>query len=592
MLKWLVEEFEKSGIYKNFISNLPYPFNDLYFGLLIIFILACLIIVYIVQGIRSKAMREKIRRRQEEARIRRLEDEEKEKNDRDELMKLMRENSTNKTVKAENKEKDDTRDIQTGVHNRFSYNKALEHVDIRDLLVIYADVNNLKKTNDQYGKAYGDKLLKAVAGELKESFSDKCYRTGGDEFVVLINGMSEKIALRKIDRIRNNLIALTESDAEGVVYSAAFGVAISDGTLTKQEIIDLAEERMKENKAKIKSEYLKKYGDDGYVDDRISNITDDEEKDTEDVDVMTGCKSREAYEERVRSIDETGLSIIMADIDGLKVINDRINHHAGDTVIKGFSKILRKYFKGCVYRLSDDDFCVITDKESRDSLYRKLDLVKAEMIRLTEESDNGLFYSASFGISTNADDGELLIDKMLDECQIKLRADKEDYRSGKRSGVIVSDLSLIEDDVVEEEDIHDEIDISGILDEKRSEALEPVEIEEKNALTALLFSMKERQEEAEEESEIEEKRRLEKEKKEEQLNEEIRAKYNKEDMTGKKRDSIRQKKETERAVKSEIEKISKEENKKKGLFSKKGNDSDDGASGGVSGNTVDDVDIL
>ena len=82
MLKWLIEEFEKSGIYKNFIGNLPYPFNDLYFGLLIIFILACLIIVYVVQGIRSKAMREKIRRRQEEARMRRLEDEEKEKNDK------------------------------------------------------------------------------------------------------------------------------------------------------------------------------------------------------------------------------------------------------------------------------------------------------------------------------------------------------------------------------------------------------------------------------------------------------------------------------------------------------------------------------
>lgn len=591
MLKWLIEEFEKSGIYKNFIGNLPYPFNDLYFGLLIIFILACLIIVYVVQGIRSKAMREKIRRRQEEARMRRLEDEEKEKNDRDELMKLMRENSTKSAAKTETKEKDDTRDIQTGVHNRFSYNKALEHVDIRDLLVIYADVNNLKKTNDQYGKAYGDKLLKAVAGELKESFSDKCYRTGGDEFVVLVNGMSEKIALRKIDRIRNNLEALTESDAEGVVYSAAFGVAFSDGRLTKQEIIDLAEERMKENKSKIKTEQQKKYGDDGYVDERISNITDDEE-DTEDVDVMTGCKSREAFEERVRSIDETGLSIVMADIDGLKVINDKINHHAGDTVIKGFSKILRKYFKGCVYRLSDDDFCVITDKESKDSLFRKLDLIKAEMIKLTEESDNGLFYSASFGISTNADDGDLLIDKMLDECQIKMRADKEEYRSGRRSSVIVSDLNLIEDKNSKEEDIHEEIDISGILDEKRNEVIEPADMDEKNALTALLFSMKERQEEAEEESEIEEKRRLEKEKKEEELNEEIRAKYNKEDMTGRKRVGSRQAKETERAVKSEMEKLSKEEKKKKGLFSKHENDSDDETGSDVSGNTVNDVDIL
>lgn len=181
---------------------------------------------------------------------------------------------------------------------------------------------------------------------------------------------------------------------------------------------------------------------------------------------------------------------------------------------------------------------------------------------------------------------------MLDECQIKMRADKEEYRSGRRNGVIVSDLSLIEDKNVKEEGIHEEIDISGILDEKRKEAIEPADMDEKNALTALLYSMKERQEEAEEESEIEEKRRLEKEKKEEELNEEIRAKYNKEDMTGRKRVGSRQAKETERAVKSEMEKLSKEEKKKKGLFSKHENDSDDETESDVSGNTVNDVDIL
>ena len=587
MLKVLIGLFEKSGIYKNFIGKMPYPFNDLYFGIAVILVIICLVTVYIYQSIKTMVIRKKIKIRQEEARLKRLEEEERDRTERNELIKIMRDNS--KKSEKDDKEYKATHDISTGLFNKLSFSKALSKLDLDNLTCIYADINNLRKTNDEYGKSYGDKLLKAVAGELNEAFPEKCYRVGGDEFIVLVSGMSEKIAAKRLEKIKENLDVMTDSDSDGIIYSAAFGIAVSDGTLTKQEIIDLAESRMKEDKEHKKAEIIKNYGDDGYVDKRtpvkVMPI-----EDLEDIDMLTGCKTKESFEEMIAKIDETNLSVISADIDGLKIINDSVNHHAGDMVIKGFAKILKKHFGSHVYRISDDDFCVVTKEETKESLYKKLNLVKKDMINLTKEAEKGVFYSASFGISTNADDGDMLIDAMLDECLIKMRSDKEDFRNGVRSGVIVDEEPENKETAPVKNNVYD---IEGIIDDKRKES---VDIEEENiddGLTKILFNMKTRQEEGEMEAENDEKRRMEKEKKEAKLNEEIKKRFNKEDLTSHKHDDKKQKAQEEKALRSEMLRVVSEDKKKKnGLFKKNNTETDAASSGDVTGNTVKDVDIL
>lgn len=587
MLKVLIGLFEKSGIYKNFIGKMPYPFNDLYFGIAVILVIICLVTVYIYQSIKTMVIRKKIKIRQEEARLKRLEEEERDRTERNEQIKIMRDNS--KKSEKDDKEYRATHDISTGLFNKLSFSKALSKLDLDNLTCIYADINNLRKTNDEYGKSYGDKLLKAVASELNEAFPEKCYRVGGDEFIVLVSGMSEKIAAKRLEKIRENLDVMTDSDSDGIIYSAAFGIAVSDGTLTKQEIIDLAESRMKEDKEHKKAEIIKNYGDDGYVDKRtpvkVMPI-----EDLEDIDMLTGCKTKESFEEMIAKIDETNLSVISADIDGLKIINDSVNHHAGDMVIKGFAKILRKHFGSHVYRISDDDFCVVTKEETKESLYKKLNLVKKDMLNLTKEAEKGVFYSASFGISTNADDGDMLIDAMLDECLIKMRSDKEDFRNGVRSGVIVDEKS----ENIETAPVKNNVyDIEGIIDDKRKESVDIEEEDIDDGLTKILFNMKTRQEEGEMEAENDEKRRMEKEKKEAKLNEEIKKRFNKEDLTSHKHDDKKQKAQEEKALRSEMLRVVSEDKKKKnGLFKKNDTETDASSSGDVTGNTVKDVDIL
>lgn len=59
--------------------------------------------------------------------------------------------------------------------------------------LLFIDLDHFKKINDQYGHGAGDKVLVTVASRLKESIrvTDVVARYGGDEFVVLLKGVTD-----------------------------------------------------------------------------------------------------------------------------------------------------------------------------------------------------------------------------------------------------------------------------------------------------------------------------------------------------------------------------------------------------------------
>lgn len=85
-----------------------------------------------------------------------------------------------------------SKDPLTGLLSRFAFNKMMEDsekgsLDMDFTSVASADVNYLKKYNDTYGHQAGDDLIRGAADALMKVFSEKgkCYRTGGDEFVIV-----------------------------------------------------------------------------------------------------------------------------------------------------------------------------------------------------------------------------------------------------------------------------------------------------------------------------------------------------------------------------------------------------------------------
>ncbi len=85
-------------------------------------------------------------------------------------------------------------DSMTGVRNKHAYsemesslNLRIRENDINKLAVVVCDINGLKLVNDTRGHAAGDKLIKDASMLLSEYFTHGAiYRTGGDEFVVIL----------------------------------------------------------------------------------------------------------------------------------------------------------------------------------------------------------------------------------------------------------------------------------------------------------------------------------------------------------------------------------------------------------------------
>jgi len=104
-------------------------------------------------------------------------------------------------------------DMLTGLYNRRGFLTfaaqllKLSNRAQRGFILIYADMDNLKWTNDAYGHDAGDRALVCIADVLKKTFrgSDVIGRVGGDEFAILaLEAKAESLdALRK--RLKENL---------------------------------------------------------------------------------------------------------------------------------------------------------------------------------------------------------------------------------------------------------------------------------------------------------------------------------------------------------------------------------------------------
>ena len=81
-------------------------------------------------------------------------------------------------------------------------------------------------------------------------------------------------------------------------------------------------------------------------------------------DQLTGLYNRRFYEEQIRIIaasDLQSVGIFVCDVDGLKEINDKMGHAAGDKLLKVAANILKNCFRDedTVVRLGGDEFAVI-----------------------------------------------------------------------------------------------------------------------------------------------------------------------------------------------------------------------------------------
>lgn len=136
-------------------------------------------------------------------------------------------------VNATLQEKSET-DPLTHLANRFRLNSYSEQAFERALCggrtfaVEILDIDYFKEYNDNYGHQAGDECIVMIAEELKKMQDSRvfCARYGGDEFVIIYEGMTEKEVFAKAEELRDRILARKLEHA----YSKALPVVtISQG---------------------------------------------------------------------------------------------------------------------------------------------------------------------------------------------------------------------------------------------------------------------------------------------------------------------------------------------------------------------------
>ena len=145
----------------------------------------------------------------------------------------------------------------TGVYNRNYLKYRVEEKKkklIFPFTVIMSDCNYLKEVNDQFGHEYGDILLKIVAGTLKEEMPEDSpvIRMGGDEFMILGNGITEEKASELMANIRESL---KRKSKEKIPLSLAMGsYTVQSKDFSFDEVCHEADLRMYADKKRLKAD--------------------------------------------------------------------------------------------------------------------------------------------------------------------------------------------------------------------------------------------------------------------------------------------------------------------------------------------------
>lgn len=133
-------------------------------------------------------------------------------------------------------------------------------------------------------------------------------------------------------------------------------------------------------------------------------------------DYLTGLYNRDYVEEEIKRLNngrQLPVSVIIADVNSLKLINDTFGHDDGDKLLKCISAILddtcRK--EDILGRWGGDEFLILLPRTSKENVISIIDRIKDS---LAKETYKDIPLSVSFGFATKTDkesDIEDIIDK-------------------------------------------------------------------------------------------------------------------------------------------------------------------------------------
>ncbi len=162
----------------------------------------------------------------------------------------------NQIMEVNNVTDQSERDGLTNCYNKKHLDKVKSSYETaQNFIIIFIDVNNLKRMNDTFGHEAGDNLIINAAKKL--SFWDKygeVYRMGGDEFMVTLKNIPTQKAKALIDSWYPTVGVLNRT-SDGFRCVLSYGVAEGRYGSSFDQIQKLADDRMYNMKVAIKKQF-------------------------------------------------------------------------------------------------------------------------------------------------------------------------------------------------------------------------------------------------------------------------------------------------------------------------------------------------
>jgi len=152
-------------------------------------------------------------------------------------------------------------------------------------------------------------------------------------------------------------------------------------------------------------------------------------------DALTDLYNRSYFEEEMKRVEQGRafpVSILMADLDGLKKINDTQGHAAGDRLIKDAAEILRRSVRtnDVIARMGGDEFALILPETDFLSALGVVERIRRTELDFNRES---ALYKVGFslGVATSGP-GELLSETLKNADEMMYR-DKTARKNGNQN---------------------------------------------------------------------------------------------------------------------------------------------------------------
>ena len=178
----------------------------------------------------------------------------------------------------------------------------------------------------------------------------------------------------------------------------------------------------------------------------IQDITDSKKKEDEIIylsyhDTLTGLYNRTFFEEEKKRFEvkrKLPISLIMGDVNGLKMINDTFGHDVGDILLREIGIILIETCRAedVIARIGGDEFVILLSDTDQKAVEKLSDRIELACKNYVNRIDRKIFYaSISLGHATKIS-AEQSIDTLLKDAEKMLYVKKNAERQNTRETII------------------------------------------------------------------------------------------------------------------------------------------------------------